>query len=74
MKLWLEYKFKILEDKKWFMKQKVYVPQMLVIVKYCANAYLGDLRLSLTLDKKRTRFFQYFEINIWRNADKQMIN
>lgn len=74
MKLWLEYKFKMLENKKWFMKQNVYVPQRLVTVKYCVNVYLGDLRLSLTLDKQRTRFFQYFKINICRNADKQMIN
>lgn len=31
-------------------------------LKNCVNLYLGDLRLSLTLDKQRTIFFQCLEI------------
>lgn len=43
-------------------------------LKNCVNLYLGDLRLSLTLDKQTTIFFQCLEIKGWENADKWTIN
>lgn len=56
------------------MKFNVYVPQMLVTLKILCKCVFRRLKIITDLEKTENKFFYCFEIKVWRNADKQMIN